>query len=88
MDHSAAQTDSIGWLLQRAMLRRGEEIAAGYSGTGKLWRRPFAETQPRAAATTASVWLAVYPASIVTRPASSNTRPSTMTVWTSGPLQL
>lgn len=53
------------------MLRRGGAIAAGYSGTGKLWRRPYAETQPRAAASTASVWLAVYPASIVTRPGES-----------------
>ena len=65
------QTDDIGWLLDRSMLERSRAIGSGYSGTGKLWRRPFAEAQPRAAAATASVWLAVYPASIVTRPGES-----------------
>jgi trehalose synthase len=66
-----SQTDKIDWLLERSMLRRSEEIGTGYSGTGRLWRRPYAEAQPRAATASASVWLAVYPASIVTRAGES-----------------
>lgn len=69
--NDAEQSDYIQWLCEHSMLRQSAEIAAKYSGTGKLWRLPYAETQPQAAADHSSVWLTVYPTSIVTRPGES-----------------
>lgn len=63
--------DYIDWLVQHSMLHGAQQLAAQYAGQGRLWQRPYAETQPRAAAAQASVWLAAYPAAVVTRPGAS-----------------
>ncbi len=64
-------TETIEWLLDHAMLRRGAQIAAEFSGSGAQWQRPYAVEQPRVAAAMASAWLTVYPSSIITRPGES-----------------
>jgi trehalose synthase len=63
--------ETIDWLLDRAMLRRGAQIAAEFSGSGAQWHRPYASEQPRVATAMASAWLTVYPSSIMTRPGES-----------------
>lgn len=65
------QDDDIAWLLDHAMLEQGAAVARRYSANGAMWQRPYAATQPRAAAALASVWFAAYPGSIVTRPGES-----------------
>lgn len=61
----------IQWLIERSMLHSAQVLARDYSGRGEMWLYPYAETQPRAASARASVWLAAYPPSIVTRPGES-----------------
>jgi trehalose synthase len=61
----------LDWLVQNAMLEAVRPIAARYSGQGVQWRHPYAEAQPRAASTTASVWFTAYPGAIITRPGQS-----------------
>jgi trehalose synthase len=60
-------TDYVAWLEERSMLHQAREVGARYTGQGRQWRHPYAETQPRAASALASVWFAAYPASIITR---------------------
>ncbi len=63
--------DEIRWLLDHAMLEQSAAIRRRYIANGALWRRPYADAQPRAAAAMASVWFAAYPNAIITRPGES-----------------
>ncbi|GIV70971.1 maltose alpha-D-glucosyltransferase [Caldilinea sp.] len=63
--------DEIRWLLEHAMLEQSAAIRRRYIANGALWRRPYANAQPRAAAAMASVWFAAYPNAIITRPGES-----------------
>lgn len=66
-----ADNDELLWLLDHAMLAQGAAISRTFAGVGAMWQRPYAATQPRAAAALASVWFAAYPAAIITRPDES-----------------
>ena len=61
----------IQWLIDHSMLHSAEELGRRYSGQGRMWLHPYAQTQPRTASARASVWFAAYPPSIVTRPGES-----------------
>jgi trehalose synthase len=61
----------IRWLVDRSMLRQAELAARRYSGQGQLWQHSYADPQPRAASTLASVWFTAYPASHITGPGGS-----------------
>jgi trehalose synthase len=56
------------------MLRYAELAAARYSGTGGMWRHPYAKSNPHAALALASVWFTAYPASTITRSGESVVR--------------
>lgn len=64
----------IDWLVERSMLHNAKKLARRYAGQGRLWQRPYAMAQPRAAAALASVWFTAYPAAIVTREGESMLR--------------
>lgn len=49
------------------MLHAARQRAKLYSGQGRLWQQPYAQTRPRDASALSSVWFTAYPASIVTR---------------------
>ena len=49
------------------MLYSAKQSANHYAGQGRMWQRPYAETQPRAASALASAWFTAYPAAIITR---------------------
>jgi trehalose synthase len=68
---TAPAQDEIEWLVERSMLQGARELARRYAGQGRLWQRPYGETQPRAAAALASAWFTAYPAAIITRPGES-----------------
>ena len=57
----------VEWLVEQSMLNAARQRAKLYSGQGRLWQRPFAESRPRDASAIASVWFTAYPASIITR---------------------
>ncbi len=59
------------WLLSHAMLEAVKPILARYSGTGEMWRRPYAQPRPQDAAGLASVWFTAYPPAIVCREGDS-----------------
>jgi trehalose synthase len=61
----------VQWLIDRSMLHGAETLSRAYSGQGRMWIHPYAETQPRAASARAAVWFAAYPPSIITRPEDS-----------------
>lgn len=61
----------LDWLLDRSMLAYATQAARTYAGQGRMWRHPYAEAQPRAAAARASVWFTAYPPAIITRPGES-----------------
>ena len=61
----------IRWLVERSMLHHAELAARRYAGQGQLWQHPYANPQPRAASSLASVWFTAYPASHITRPGES-----------------
>lgn len=61
----------IQWLLDRSMLEQAKNISVNHSGKGAQWQRPYADTQPTAAATKASVWFTAYPSAIVTQEGQS-----------------
>ncbi|MCW5849902.1 MAG: maltose alpha-D-glucosyltransferase [Anaerolineae bacterium] len=63
--------ETVAWLVEQSMLHQAKTLARRYSGQGRLWQRPYAEAQPRAASTLASVWFTAYPAAIVTRQGES-----------------
>jgi len=62
---------ALAWLLDHAMLAYATKAARTYAGQGRMWRHPYAEAQPRAAAARASVWFTAYPPAIITRPGES-----------------
>lgn len=53
------------WLVSQSMLQAAKDRARLYSGQGRLWTHPYAEGRPRDASAIASVWLTVYPESII-----------------------
>ena len=53
------------WLVSQSMLQAAKDRARLYSGQGRLWAHPYAEGRPRDASAIASVWLTVYPESII-----------------------
>ncbi|WP_349972862.1 maltose alpha-D-glucosyltransferase [Pseudomonas caspiana] len=61
----------VEWLVEQSMLNAARQRAKLYSGQGRLWQRPFAESRPRDASAIASVWFTAYPASIITRQGGS-----------------
>ena len=69
--NTTPDADYIDWLVEHSMLHSAQQLAKTYAGQGRLWQRPYAEARPRAASALASVWLAAYPAAIVTRPGES-----------------
>lgn len=64
---TAADNDHVNWLVQQSMLNAARQRAKLYSGQGRLWQQPYAQTRPRDATALSSVWFTAYPASIVTR---------------------
>lgn len=64
---TAADKDHVNWLVQQSMLHAARQRARLYSGQGRLWQQPYAQTRPRDATALSSVWFTAYPASIVTR---------------------
>ena len=63
---TAADNDHVNWLVQQSMLHAARQRARLYSGQGRLWQQPYAQTRPRDATALSSVWFTAYPASIVT----------------------
>ncbi|MDX1888855.1 maltose alpha-D-glucosyltransferase [Mycolicibacterium sp. 050158] len=61
----------VSWLLAQSMLSDANEISQQFSGQGSMWQNPFANPNPRAAVTAASVWFTAYPLSLITRPDES-----------------
>jgi len=61
----------VSWLLTQSMLSDANEISQQFSGQGSMWQNPFANPDPRAAVTAASVWFTAYPLSLITRPDES-----------------
>jgi len=55
----------VAWLVDRSMLRAARERAKTYAGQARLWQNPYGEARPRRAIEIASVWLTVYPDSII-----------------------
>ncbi|EFQ63363.1 glycosidase [Pseudomonas fluorescens WH6] len=64
---TAAENNHVNWLVEQSMLHAARQRAKLYSGQGRLWQQPFAQTRPRDASALSSVWFTAYPASIVTR---------------------
>jgi trehalose synthase len=68
---AAPDQDDVVWLVEQSMLNSARALARRYAGQGRLWQRPYGETQPRAAAALASAWFTAYPAAIITREGES-----------------
>jgi len=64
---TAAENNHVNWLVDQSMLHAARQRAKLYSGQGRLWQQPYAQTRPRDASALSSVWFTAYPASIVTR---------------------
>ena len=64
---TTAENNHVAWLVEQSMLHAARQRAKLYSGQGRLWQQPYAQTRPRDASALASVWFTAYPASIVTR---------------------
>ncbi|WP_395607290.1 maltose alpha-D-glucosyltransferase [Pseudomonas sp. B22129] len=64
---TATDNDHVNWLVEQSMLHAARQRARLYSGQGRLWQQPYAQTRPRDATALSSVWFTAYPASIVTR---------------------
>jgi len=56
----------LDWLVSQSMLKTAQDRAKTYAGQSRLWTNPYGEAQPRRAIEIASVWLTVYPDSIIT----------------------
>src|SRR5262245_48759016 len=67
-DPQAGTSDAayIQWLVEHSMLHQGDLAARRVSGTGEQWRHPYAEPDPHAASSLASVWFTAYPPSQIT----------------------
>lgn len=57
--------DTIEWLQGQSMLQAARDRARLYAGQARMWLYPYAEARARDASAIASVWLTVYPASII-----------------------
>jgi len=68
---TAAKGDYIDWLVAQSMLKAAQDRARSYAGQSRLWMNPYAEARPRRAIEIASVWLTVYPDSIIAAEDSS-----------------
>ncbi|MDQ7985928.1 maltose alpha-D-glucosyltransferase [Pseudomonas sp. G34] len=66
-----ADEQQINWLVEQSMLHAARQRMRLYSGQARLWQQPYALARPRSVTAVASVWLAVYPASIITSPDGS-----------------
>ena len=64
---TAADNNHVNWLVEQSMLHAARQRAKLYSGQGRMWQQPYAQTRPRDATALSSVWFTAYPASIVTR---------------------
>lgn len=64
---TAADNTHVNWLVEQSMLHAARQRAKLYSGQGRMWQQPYAQTRPRDASALSSVWFTAYPASIVTR---------------------
>ena len=67
----SSENDYISWLLEYSVLNAAAKLARHFSGQGSMWQRPYIDSQPRAAASRASVWFAAYPPAIITRQGES-----------------
>lgn len=65
------ENDYIDWLVEESMLEVVKQLTTRYAGQGHLWQQPYAKSRPRDATSRASIWLAGYPAAIVTRDGES-----------------
>ncbi|QXI30918.1 maltose alpha-D-glucosyltransferase [Pseudomonas vanderleydeniana] len=63
---SKPDTTHVDWLIGQSMLKAAQDHAQAYSGQARQWMNPYAQVRPRDATAIASVWLTVYPDSIVT----------------------
>lgn len=63
--------DYIEWLQGQSMLQAARDRARLYAGQARMWLHPYAEARARDASAIASVWLTVYPASIITEEGGS-----------------
>lgn len=68
---NAANKDYVKWLRDDSMLASATKQAKEYSGKARMWQKPFAKPQPRAAVNLASVWYTAYPLSTITKPGQS-----------------
>lgn len=68
---SPASPSDLEWLIEHSMLDQAARSARLLSGTGSMWRHPYASPLPRAASSLASVWFTAYPAATITREGSS-----------------
>ncbi|EQM65755.1 maltose alpha-D-glucosyltransferase [Pseudomonas tohonis] len=59
-------SDQVTWLVEHSMLETARQRARLYAGQPRLWQHPYAQTRPRSVTAVASVWVTVYPASIIT----------------------
>ncbi len=64
---SPINTTYVSWLKKQSMLHNANLLASKYSGSGHMWRNPFAKPRPRHAVKLASVWFTAYPISHITR---------------------
>ena len=58
----------VRWLVGQSMLADAATIAGQFSGVGTMWQNRYAKPDPRAAIEVASVWISMYPTSLITRP--------------------
>ncbi|MBV6286875.1 maltose alpha-D-glucosyltransferase [Pseudomonas aegrilactucae] len=63
--------DYIEWLQGQSMLQAARDRARLYAGQARMWLHPYAEARARDASAIASVWLTVYPASIIVQEGGS-----------------
>lgn len=63
--------DYLAWLVEESMLQQAKGLAKNYAGKGRLWQKPYAQAQARAASALASVWFTAYPAAVITREGES-----------------
>ncbi|TBV06990.1 maltose alpha-D-glucosyltransferase [Phytopseudomonas dryadis] len=63
--------EQVNWLVEQSMLHTAKQRARLYAGQPRLWQHPYALARPRSVTALASVWIAVYPAAIITEPGGS-----------------
>lgn len=68
---SVSSPSDIRWLIEHSMLEHATRSARRLSGTGSMWRHPYAAPMPRAASSLASVWFTAYPAATISREGGS-----------------